>query len=449
VSSELERILREAREALPAPGEDSTLRARRRTLATIRRGRARNRILVLVGATLVAAVALGVTAGSLNAPSGTAAREPAVVGFVPEPGWFALQSPPPAVRGQQMVAVAANVPFAADDVVHGLVEPSGLPYSTLLLLPPRGIVIVATTTTRIDPHLAPVRTDPIYSKAALPLRVRDAVPYVQWGTQVRPDQPLASYQLRAEVEGVNVDVTLYFGASTPTSAMRAAAQRQLQELVIRSKTATHVKDKTGTADARATLSVIDRTYSCATVFVGGVYQVESRAHSGRRVGSQWAKLPYAVVASGGVARTPGVDSAPANSLAWITAGTPSLTTTIDDEWLVFTVRAGGTLGVNRAQCDPADAQVPLFNTGLRGGPVGLFNQAFDCYVPRRVVVRFRATVRSSIALRERAQLFLATNAPAREAKLAVRTPAGKLLVYADVSESGKARLFTAKGCKQE
>jgi hypothetical protein len=93
--------------------------------------------------------------------------------------------------------------------------------------------------------------------------------------------------------------------------------------------------------------------------------------------------------------------------------------------------------------------VALSNTGLRGGPVGAFNEVFDCGVPKRVFVRFRATVRSSVALRERARLFLATNAPAREAKLAVRTPTGKLLVYADVSESGKARLFTAKGCTQE
>jgi hypothetical protein len=449
VSSELERILREAREALPAPEDGATLRARRRTLATVRKSRTRARVLVLVGATLAAAVALGVTAGSLNAPTGTAAREPAVLGFVPEPGWFALQSPPPAVPGQQTVAVAANVPFAADDVVHGLVEPSGLPYSTLLLLPPHGIVIVVTATPNTDPHLAPIPTNPTYARTELPLRIRDAVPHIQWGAQVRPDQPLASYQLRAEIEGVNLDVALYFGTSTPTSAMRTAAQRQLQELVIRSKPAIDMTDKTRTAGIRTTLSVIDRTYSCGTVFVGGIYQIESRAHSGRRVGSQWAKLPYAVVASGGVARTPGVDSVPANSLAWITAGTPSLTTTIDDEWLVFTVRAGGTLGVNRAQCDPAGARVPLSNTGLRGGPAGSFNEAFNCDVPKRVFVRFRATVRSSVALRERAQLFLATNAPAREAKLAVRTPAGKLLVYADVSESGKARLFTAQGCTQE
>src|SRR6185503_14809674 len=81
VSSELERILREARQAMPLPNEQSTEHARRQSLANVGRRRRRARALVLVSATIVAAVALGVTAGSLNAPTGTAAREPAVLGF--------------------------------------------------------------------------------------------------------------------------------------------------------------------------------------------------------------------------------------------------------------------------------------------------------------------------------------------------------------------------------
>ena len=52
------------------------------------------------------------------------------------------------------------------------------------------------------------------------------------------------------------------------------------------------------------------------------------------------------------------------------------------------------------------------------------------------------------ALRERARIFVATNTSAREAKIAVRAPSGKLVSYADVSKSGRARLFTAKGCEQ-
>ena len=216
MSSDLERMLRDAREALPGPGDAATQRVRGRSVHSVRRRRRRGRIIVLVGAMLVAAVALGVTAGSLNAPTGTAAREPAVIGFVPEQGWSALQSPPPAVPGQQTAAVAANVPFAADDVVHGLVEPSGLPYSTLLSLTPRGIVLVATMTPESSPHIAPIPTNPIYPKVELPLRVRDGVPWVQWGAQVRPDQPLAQYQLRASIRDYNVDVFVYFGTSRPS-----------------------------------------------------------------------------------------------------------------------------------------------------------------------------------------------------------------------------------------
>ena len=72
MSSELDRVLRDARQTLPLPEEDLTQRARRRSVGTVRRARPRTRALVLLGATLVVALALGVTAGSLHAPSGTA-----------------------------------------------------------------------------------------------------------------------------------------------------------------------------------------------------------------------------------------------------------------------------------------------------------------------------------------------------------------------------------------
>ena len=447
MSSDLERMLRDAREGLPEPGVDATQRVRGRTIATVRRRRRRTRVVVLVAAMLVAAVALGVTAGSLNAPSGTAAREPAVIGFVPEHGWSALQSPPPAVPGQQTAAVAANVPFAADDVVHGLVEPSGLPYSTLLSLPPRGIVLVATMTPEMTPHLAPIPTNPVYPKVDLPLRLRDGLPWVQWGAQVRADQPLAQYQLRASIRGYNVDVVVYFGTSRPSQGQMYEAQRQLEGLVVRSQQSASAPARARAAETTS-LAVIDRTYSRATGFLGGLYQIESRAHAGRRAGSQWATLPYAVVASGGVAKTPFVDSPPQSSLAWVTAGEPSRSTTVDDTWLSFTVHAGGTVGVNRTLCRPTTARLALSRSDLRGGAV-VGTAAFDCDTPKSVLVRVKATVQGTSALRERARLFVATNAPAREAKLAVRTPAGKLLAYADVSESGTARLFTAKGCIRE
>ena len=110
---------------------------------------------------------------------------------------------------------------------------------------------------------------------------------------------------------------------------------------------------------------------------------------------------------------------------------------------------GGTLGVNSEQCKPSNLAVPLTSAGLRGGAIDRAGVSIECPVSRRLLIRFRATVQGTAALRDRARIFLATNAPAREAKVAVRTLAGKPLAYADVSDSGKARLFTAKGCARE
>jgi hypothetical protein len=443
VSSELERLLRDAREALPVPDEDAGLRVRRRVLATLPRGRARTRALVLIGATLVAAVVLGVTAGSLSAPSGVAAAEPASLGFVPEPGWFALQSPPPAVHGEQTVAVAANVPFASDDTVHGFVEPSGLPYSTLLRLPPRGVVLVATMA---FPSVPLSKSD--YPETKLPLRLRDDATYVQWGAQVRHDQALGQYQLRATVRGYDVDVVAYFGTSHVSSALLAQAQRQLDALVIRPQRGSSAPARALPSPAATQrVAVIDHTYSCKTALLGGTYELKSRAHPGSRSAAGWWKLPYAVFATGGWAGPIGArTSAPPNSLAWITAGAPSTQTTVDTDYQAFAVLGGGTLGVNKSLCRPLSGKPPLSNTGLRGGTAPNGSIALDCAAPRHLLLRLRATVDGSSALRERARVFLATNASTREATLVVRTPAGRLLAYADVSDSGRARLFTAKGC---
>ena len=196
--------------------------------------------------------------------------------------------------------------------------------------------------------------------------------------------------------------------------------------------------------------MIDHTYMCNTTILGGLYELKNRAHAGIRAGSGWSKLPYVVAGSGGwAAPLTGLPSAPGYSLAWITAGVPSATTTVGGNGEVFNVRGGGTIGVNASVCRPSSAKVALSSAGLDGGAVSTSWVAIDCIVSRRVLVRFRATVDGATALRERARIFVATNSPAREAELAVRTPAGKLLSYAQVNRTGAARLFTAKGCMRE
>jgi hypothetical protein len=396
---------------------------------------------------LVTALALGVTAGSLNAPGVTAAREPAVFGFVPEPGWIVLQPPPPQVEGQPTISVASNGPIHPDDAVDGLADPSGLPYSTLLTLPPHGIVIVASMTPAAPLHYTPVPTNPEYEERALPLRFHDAVPFPTYGAQVRPDQPLATYQLRAEVNDVNVDVYVYFGTPTVTPSLRASAQRQLEKLVIRPEKG--APNRSGAALASTGESVVtDRTYSCRTVLRGGLYQVEAAAHAGVRVGGRWSKLPYAVVSSAWTGSL-GEGTAPQSSLLWITAGTPTATTMAGDEYDSFPVATGGTLGVNRSLCRMSTERVRLTSDGLQGGGVGTKTRSVDCGAPRTVLVRVRATARTRIALRSRARVFAATDTRIREATLAVRTPNGRPLVYASVDDSGAARQYTALRCIAE
>jgi hypothetical protein len=371
-----------------------------------------------------------------------------VLGFVPEPGWFALQSPPPAIEGQQTVAVAANVPFAADDVDNGLVEPSGLPYSTLLTLPPDGIVIVTTMVPQTLPHVAPVPTNPSYPRVDLPLRLRDALPVLHGGAQVRPDQPTAQYHMRASLRGYYIDVIVYFGTPRPSADLMREARRQLAGFVVR----TEGVDAGAAAVAAPTgpVVVVDRTFSCSTVQLGGLYRVEVRAHAGERLDGQWSRLPYAGIATGGNGGRPDTSVPPVSSLAWITAGSPAPHTTVDDAYDAFSVQASGTLGRNTDLCRPTSARVDVSRAGLRGGNVHAGTRTIDCDAPKSVLVRLRATALGSGSLRERGRIFVATGATLSRAELVVRTPNGRLLAYAAVDQSGRSRQYTAsRGCVRE
>lgn len=187
--------------------------------------------------------------------------------------------------------------------------------------------------------------------------------------------------------------------------------------------------------------VLDRTYSCSIPLHGGVYQLENRAHPGARTGASWTKLAYAGV------RTGPHSGATGSLLAWVTGGTPTKTTTVDQEFWTFDVRTYGTVGIRSELCNPSPAPVPLAAAGLRGGAAAALGDELECEVSRRILVRVRAVLRSKAILRGKE--FETVHLPVHEAKLAVRTPSGKPLVYATVSRTGKATLFTAKGCVPE
>jgi hypothetical protein len=440
---ELERLLREAGQALPEPEGESSRRARTRAVAAVRRRRPRRlRLAALLGAVLAVAIALGIGVGALVVPSGEAAKAPVGLGFLPQPGWFALQASGRADPVYQTIAVAANVPFAPEDDVAGQADASGLPYATLLNLPPNGIVIVASFL-----RLGPQNTVfyPVYDERELPLRLSEAAPYIYGGTQLRPEDPIAQYQLRAAVNGHFVDVQVYFGTPTPSSALQGEAQRQLDGLVVRADPARSTARRPASTQHGAAPGVIDQTFACVPRLVGGIRQIDAggRQGSGRR-GSRWDRPPLASISTtvSGAAATVIEDK-----LAWVTAGAPSAAATVVETRVgyVFPVRSWGTLAVNAKLCRRTSVRVPLGRRGVRGGATGPFDEQWDCATGRRVLVRVRAVVASRTVLRT-FHGFLRTTVPVKSAMLAARTESGKPLAYAEVFESGKTLLFTAPTC---
>lgn len=188
--------------------------------------------------------------------------------------------------------------------------------------------------------------------------------------------------------------------------------------------------------------VLDRTYTCAVFLRGGAYLLDTHAHAGTKRGGAWARLPYAGVRSGVFSGGTG------NQLVWITSGKPTKSTVVDQDYDTFAVATFGTVGVRRDSCRQTSGSVPLTPSGMQGGAAAPLGSEFECFAPKQVVVRVRAVLASPGALRS-GEAFQTAHVPIREAKLAVRTLTGKTLVYADVQEGGKARLFAAKGCTRQ
>jgi hypothetical protein len=443
VSSELERLLREARDGLPGPGDAVTEGARTRALAAVRRRRPRARIAALVGVAIAIALVLGVGLGALIAPSGTAARGPVGLGFLTESGWYVLQSGARASTSSPAVAIASNVPFDPDDDVGGAAESSALPYSTLLRLPEHGVVIAVTFTPRGE---EPWR-DEYFRPQRLPLRLPAIVPRARFGAQLRPEAPLGVHGIHAAVNGHNVDLQIYYGTPRPSREVLEVAQRQLDLLVVRpGPTVERARRPLAAAPLTSATAVLDRTYSCATRFSGGIHEIDARARAGiGRSGSSWTQVPIAALSTG--TDTGGVVTVLENELAWVSAGRPtSHSTVVPDPYpgVTYPMRTWGTVAVNRTFCKATSKRIPLTRRGLSGGAVTALGDDYDCVTPRRVLLRIRAVLPSAKLKQHRD--FLRTTEPAREARLAVRTQSGKPIAYADVFRNGRARLFTAQGC---
>ena len=216
---ELVSVLRE-HEGPPQPVANG---AAKQVASAPRRRRARQaaQLVAALAIALLVGSGLGFGLGSSVTPSGSARDNVVGYGFLPARSWNVVQSGAVGA-GSKAHAVAANVPLretGAPDVV---------PYATLESLPQGGIVIAATFGLRGDPG-----EDFKFPVDSLPLRMKSAELV---GPIAAPE--IAQYHLRAGVGGSNVDVRIYFGDATPSQQLLAAAERQLERLVVSSEQVT-------------------------------------------------------------------------------------------------------------------------------------------------------------------------------------------------------------------
>lgn len=185
--------------------------------------------------------------------------------------------------------------------------------------------------------------------------------------------------------------------------------------------------------------IIDLSFSCSVSVRAGARLIEMSATSGFRVPenrSQWKWLASADI------RTR--DGFPVYVSAGAPPPVPDPGATRQARWLT----------IDSQLCKPATARAALSANGLVGGPASQLrgSDAYECTTSSSVVVRIRAVFRTATTLRVQRlfgqrRLTTATAAVVREAQLAVGTQSGKPLAYAEVFESGKARLFAAPSCR--
>jgi hypothetical protein len=439
-NDELELLKRLGRDEA-VPEEASVARARRlleRRISHDGGGRHRPwrpfhlRLGLVVALALLIGSAFGFALGTSSTSSSNAASAPVGLGFLPERGWSVLQTARRATLSQEAIAIAANVRISPDDAADRL------PYSTLLGLPPNGVVMLASFTVRGDKW-----QDLHYTVRRLPLRLRDAAP---GSIQLRPENPLGQYRLLAGVNDYNVDVTVYFGTPRPAPALIRAAQRQLDRLVVRSpRRADRVEERAfpirrGAASvvtpARPTALLIDRTFVCTLESpLGGARDLDLVAIPIYVDRFRNFRHPAFIgVSSGRVIAGPVSDQA---NLVFVRARPSHV--------------PGRTLApgvyVNTQKCAARrNPSVALSTRGLPAPPVE-FAQDNECAVRGRVLVRVRAALQTSAAWRPFGEGYAGAQANVRDAKLAVRSErTGKPLAFLELGRAGKTQYSAVSGC---
>jgi len=182
----------------------------------------------------------------------------------------------------------------------------------------------------------------------------------------------------------------------------------------------------------ATTRVVDRTLLCRVGYSGGARLLLLTAQSAARSGDKLEWLAHATVS------TPGNPLARQNAeptLAGVTAG-----------WPPPPPFMSGGLGYDNTHCGPSRAKVPFSPKGLTGGVASAFGEDLRCIVGKSVLVHVRATFTEPVVEEpNETGDFVSALGRMATGQIAVRTLTGKSLVYADVADGGRARLFS-KGC---
>jgi hypothetical protein len=349
-----------------------------------------------VAVALLVGSGFGFALGTSHTLSGSAAEGPIELGFVPAKGWNVLQTatkPTPARPAQQ--AIAANVPLRPED------DADGIPYATLLGLPPHGVVIVAS--------------------------------FMAAGEE-------------ANVNGYGVEVNVYFGRHRPAPGLIAAAQRQLDRLVVRSaREGTTLEralpmragSRPIAAGTRAGSRIIDRTFRCAGMRAeGGLRVVDVDAVPLDATETDYQRRAHQERSPGFI----GVRTGPWNLGSELVAVRARL-------WVRFApIHSPPGVYAHIRHCAPARASVPLSPKGLPGPPVPWSDKA-SCTSRGRVLVRVRAVLGSAASWRRANRSYDGVRRNVVEAALAIRSERTRRPVgFAELGPVGKTRLWFSSSC---
>jgi hypothetical protein len=190
----------------------------------------------------------------------------------------------------------------------------------------------------------------------------------------------------------------------------------------------------GTSATPAPVRVVDRTVICTAGYHGGARVLYLRAQAAYGQGTKLDWLSGVYVSTAGNPDPSHRNYRP--SLAGVNAGWPPPPP----------LKSGG-LGFDNRLCRASKEPVGLSRRGLVGGAASQTGDDYICVVPRRVVIRVRAVFRAPVELKAVARrTFYSAEGRVEQGQIAIRTLAGKPLVYGDVREAGRARLFTTGGC---